>query len=69
LQVQVKASLLSILNENGEVLSTKIVPSDERSYMEKELKTIFDLIPEPVTTHVFTDDSRKGKNLSFLKKL
>jgi hypothetical protein len=28
--------------------------------MEKDLKAIFNLMPMPVTTHVFTDDSQKG---------
>lgn len=59
--MQLKASLLSILNEHGQVLRTTLVPSDERSYMLKELKAIFSLLPAPVTTHVFTDDSRKGR--------
>lgn len=58
-QVQLKASLCSILNEHGHVLVSKVVPSDERIHVENLLKSLWFELGEQ-TTHVFTDDSRKG---------
>jgi|SRR3989338_2636313 hypothetical protein len=60
-QCQIKASLFTVLNENGQVLTSKIVPSDEGKHIKKTLTKLWETEGRTaVTGHVFTDNSVKG---------
>jgi len=59
--------LFTVLNEHGQVLSSAIVPSDERVHVSKTLDKIWRTTDRSiVTTHVFTDNSVKGNSVWYL---
>ena len=60
-QSQIKASLFTVLDENGCVLLSKIVASDEGKHVQKALQKIWATEGRTaITKFVFTDNSQKG---------
>lgn len=59
-----------MLNEDGQVLKSKVVPSDEGKHIQKTLTAIWQTKGRTaVTGHVFTDNSVKGNAMSPLSYL
>ena len=69
-RVYLKSSVLVVMNENGEVLSTKVVPANEKDYIIDvltEILQVVDKLEESMPTAVFTDNVFKDS--IYIKKL
>ena len=69
-RVYLKSSVLVVMNENGEVLSTKVVPADEKDHIIDvltEILQVVDKLEESLPTAVFTDNV--AKDSIYIKKL
>jgi hypothetical protein len=63
LKTPIHASLLLILNEDGLVLSFKIVPNDQRSFVQELLEEIWSTPDmEQITSVVYTDNPKVDGN-------